>query len=101
MTTHVPQTGWRFDIRQTKQGPLDHESEEVQYFAGVTLWVSFSIGQDVDLQMTTHWRDGESSLDVNARAYRRWSEKFRSMADALAIQSEFYAQLAASEAADR
>ncbi|MNT28819.1 hypothetical protein D3C72_1645300 [compost metagenome] len=51
--------------------------------------------------MTTHWRDGESSLDVKARAYQLWSEKFRSMADALAVQSEFYAQLAANEAAGR
>nr|WP_313634987.1 hypothetical protein [Brevundimonas diminuta] len=101
MTTQVPQTGWRFDIRQTKQGPLDHESEEGCYFAGVTLWVSFSIGQDVELQMTTYWRDGESSLDVKARAYRRWSEKFRSMADALEVQGEFYAQLAANEVAGR
>lgn len=101
MTTHVPQTGWRFDIRQTTQGPLDHDSEDGRHFAGVTLWISFRIGQDVELQMTTHWRDGESSLDVKARAYQLWSEKFRSMADALEVQSEFYAQQAANEAAGR
>lgn len=97
MSTKVDRTGWVFAVRQVVQGPIDHEYETPRCFASATLWISFGIGKDVELMMTTHWLDGESELDVKARACRLWGEKFRRMSDALDEQGQFYAALAAKE----